>query len=78
MTYILIFYQKYQNNNKRIVKYLLAKLKGELKQFLREAFDKILHFTKKFLLKNPFFMVFGNFIFADSNGIRTHNHNQFG
>ena len=26
-------------------------------------FDKILHYTKKFLLKNPFFMFLANLIF---------------
>ena len=30
-------------------------------------FDKILHYTKEFLLKNPFFVFLTHFIFADSH-----------
>ena len=50
-------------------------LKGERKKFpktlMTSVFDKMLRYTKEFLLKNPFFMFFGNFIFVVSN-LKTH------
>ena len=45
-----------------------TQLRGEPKRFSNtKVFDKILHYTKTFLLKNPIFMFLANFIFVVSH-----------
>ena len=46
-----------------IYKQIKKKRKEFSETYIKYVFDKILHYTKRYLLKNPFFMFLANYIF---------------